>query len=244
MSILRHLWAKYKTLLFRIFREVWLPLLCGAVWAVIAFHNGKSAFDSFSTFGATFFFVFFLQGQVLRISKNLRDETNANEFKDSFASIHQALDEIRKQRAAEPRPRGRRRTTDSTITKWVTPEKATFDRAKYYFDEAASAIDNGFLYPAVLVAATGFENVLRETGKQFSLDARKPVRLIIQEIGARLDNADLTKQLLLLLRLRNTLVHEQDSSRPKNVDEAQSIVGAFEDGICKLDATTRGYLGR
>jgi hypothetical protein len=241
---LKNLWAKYKTLVSRLLREVWLPFLCGAVWALIAFHNGKSAFDSFSTFGATFFFIFFLQGQVLRISKTLRDETNANEFKDSFASIHQALDEIKKQRASEPAPRslGRHRTTDGQYT--PTPESGEPDHRKYYFDEAARAIDNGFLYPAALVAATGFENLMRESGKQFGLDARVPVRTIIQTIGTKLDNSDLTKQLLLLLRLRNTLINEQDSSRPKNVEEAQSIVGAFEDGLSKLDYAIRRHLGR
>ncbi len=104
-------------------------------------------------------------------------------------------------------------------------------------------MEDGFLYPATLVAATGFEHTLREIGKGFKYDARKPVRSIIEELGVRLGKPELTKQLLLLLRLRNTLIHEQESSRPKNLEEAKSIVGAFEDGISKLEYEIRRHLG-
>jgi hypothetical protein len=76
-------------------------------------------------------------------------------------------------------------------------------------------------------------------GKGLKFDVRKPVRSIIEEIGARLDRPELTKQLLLLLRLRNTLIHEQESARPKNIEEARSIVGAFEDGISELEYELR-----
>jgi len=241
---MKKLWAIHKTLLSRIFREVWFPFLAAAVWAILALKSGKSPFDSFSTFGATFFFIFFLQGQVLRISKNLRDENNANEFRDNFASIHEALDAIKRQAQPQPQthPVGRRRTTDSAYSKRVRPEAIDQD-TKYYFDEAARAIDNGFLYPATLVAATGFEHALREIGKRFKYDARKPIRTVIEELGTRLDKPELTKQLLLLMRLRNTLIHEQALSRPKNVEEAQSIVRAFEDGLSKLEYEMHRHYG-
>jgi hypothetical protein len=72
----------------RIGMEVAFPAICGVAWGLIAFFNQKkSGFDSVGNGFTAFFFIFFLQGQALRVNKNIRDEDNASEFRDRFDTI-------------------------------------------------------------------------------------------------------------------------------------------------------------
>src|ERR1044072_3608106 len=85
----------------RILVEVTIPAVCGIAWGVIAVRQGKSFFESFSTGFAAFFFIFFLQGQVLSVNKNVRDEMNADEVRENFVSIHEGLKDLRGWKDAE-----------------------------------------------------------------------------------------------------------------------------------------------
>jgi hypothetical protein len=65
----------------RILGEVAIPGLCGIAWGMLAYYQGKTLFESASTGFAAFFFIFFLQGQVLRVAKNHYGDSALNSLR-------------------------------------------------------------------------------------------------------------------------------------------------------------------
>src|SRR5947207_10368619 len=86
------------SLWFRIVFESALPTLAALIWGGKALIASGSFFSALTAAGIAFPLVLFVQGQILRMAKNVRDERNASDFHDSFASIKRTLTLIEKQR--------------------------------------------------------------------------------------------------------------------------------------------------
>jgi hypothetical protein len=87
-----------------------------------------------------------VQGQVLRINKNVHDETDAEEFRDSFQSIQQALTELRAQ--------GLGQATTSDVRTIEVPFRTRFIfQPDAFFEQAKQAAEEGYHYVSVLLAA-------------------------------------------------------------------------------------------
>jgi hypothetical protein len=206
----------------RILGEVAVPGLCGAAWGALAYYEGKTLFESASTGFAAFFFVFFLQGQVLRVAKNVSDKQNADEWRSSFATLKDGLDELRKQQfehPAQPRP--------ASTTQTRPP-------ATSLMDEAHASLQGNRYRAAVLTAAAAFEQAVRRAAVRMSIESNVPLSQLVQSIAYVVKSTDVQRQLLTLVRLRNNLMHPPPDNVPLSEDEATQLVEGFDDGIYLL----------
>jgi hypothetical protein len=225
-----------KPIIHRVWFEARGPLIVAVVWGVVVvwWYQGKTLLDSFSAGFAAFFFLFFLQGQVLRVHKNVRDEDNANEFKDSFASIRQVLEEIKTQRPKTstgrtivptlPRPAG--------VAPFIDPQS--------FLVQAEHALEHDLIFPAMLVSAVGFEHAIRDTAARFGFDVRQPLSLLLTGIAQQTNNQETVQKLRGLVRLRNRLVHAEPDGTALDREEALEVIGAFREGIVALQDIATG----
>src|SRR4051794_4089064 len=101
---MRNFWQRWERLVRRVLFETALPSTTALVWGVWPYSKSPNLFASFSAAGLAFGFILFAQGQALRMAKNVRDEQNDDEWRESFATLKIALSEIRNQRITEPSP--------------------------------------------------------------------------------------------------------------------------------------------
>jgi hypothetical protein len=227
-----------KPIIGRVWYEAWRPLVLGIAWGalVVWCYQGKSLLDSFSAGFAAFFFTFFLQGQVLRVSKNVRDEDNASEFRNRFASIQEGVDALRTQTAAHPQPPGHPRPVPSEAT------SDAFREAESLIKQARMSLANNLYYPAVLTAAVGFEHELRMAAARLDMSPnRLTLGAIIRQMVAQTSRDDMLQRLETLVRLRNGLVHPNPDSANISEAEATDIVNAFQEGIEWVEQQVESY---
>ena len=179
--------------------------------------RGEPILDSFAVGFTAFFFLFFLQGQVLRVSKNVRDEDNTNELFNRFDTLHEALGALAAQRSEDYPP---------TITQ-EPPPPSTPTAALPLIDQARRAVNEGFLYPAVLLASIAFEQAVRIAAAALEIDTRRPLSFLVREIGIRLQGRGMSKELEILVRLRNSLVHPTGKTTQLDQVEAGELVENF-----------------
>ncbi|MCK1285440.1 hypothetical protein IVB41_16090 [Bradyrhizobium sp. 44] len=206
----------------RILGEVAIPGLCGIAWGMLAFYQGKTAFESVSIGFTAFFFIFFLQGQVLRVAKNVSDKQNAAEWRDSFATLKEGLDELRRQQAehagqAQP------------------AQQPTAPASSDLMDEARASLANRNYYAAALTAAAAFEQLTRRAVVRMNVDPKAPLSQLVQSIAYAAKDTFLQRRLLTLVRLRNNLVHPQHDTPALTAEEAEQLIEGFEDGITDVE---------
>jgi hypothetical protein len=198
----------------RIVAEVWLPTLGALIWGALIFYQ-QSQKNLVTAFGATataFFLIFFFQGQVLRIRKNIRDEDNDQRTYQGVTSINDAVSEIR------------------FLIENRLPRPTSSIPANDFFDSAERALEIGLFYSAAITAAQGFEHEAREIAE---ISLARPMRRPLGQILAalRIYGSDGThEQLALLNRTRNTLIHET-SPATVTKEQAQELVAGFKDGV-------------
>lgn len=202
------------------------PLLGGGAWVAWSWFHNRPFFEALSGFGIGYLFVLSVQGQILRINKNVRDETDAEEFRGSFQSIHQALAELRMQRPIQDPTSADRVIELPLTTRFSLEPNALFEQAK-------QAAEEGHYYASVLLAAVGYERALRDTAARLDIDAeRVPIAQIIRNIVKRIpekgDEAEHT--LGILWRLRNSFVHAQTKGIYPDIKQALEFIDAFKDG--------------
>jgi hypothetical protein len=207
----------------RVAVEVWFPFIVTLGWFVLTYlQQQRSLYESAAAGAGAFFFTFFLQGQYLRMKKNVRDDQNADEWKDSFALV---IAEIRGQKAGPlvaagaERPARFRMSGDELV------------------GEARENLDKGSRYGAMLLAAVGFETSLRRFGAMFDVNPKKPLTRILTELEPVLEDSKLIARLRLLTRLRNGLVHAQFQKPTLDRADADATITAFEDGVGRMSAT-------
>jgi HEPN domain-containing protein len=175
---------------------------------------------------------FFLQGQVLRVAKNVGDKQNAEEWRTQFASIQDGLDQLKKQQAAPatvhvPAARVKVRTHAPTVR--------VSNKSEYFLESARKSFASDFYHPAALTAAMAFEAAAREAGLRLGLPENRPMTELVRNIAAVEGDPQLEQTLLTLVRLRNNLVHPSPSSEAVSAEKAQQLIEAFADGIKRLE---------
>lgn len=198
----------------RIVTEIWLPALAALAWGLLVFSQQaqKNYVAALGAAASAFFLIFFFQGQVLRIRKNIRDEDNDQRTYQGVTSISDAVNELR------------------SILESRLPRPAVPAPASDFFDSAERALQSGLYYSAGITAAQGFEHDARDIAKvALAKPMRYPLGRILMDL--RIYGTDEAhKQLALLNRTRNTLVHE---TAPNDVTQAQAeeLVAGFKDGV-------------
>jgi hypothetical protein len=205
----------------RILGEVAIPALCGIAWGVIAYYQGKTPFESISTGFAAFFFIFFLQGQVLRVAKNVSDKQNADEWRSSFASLKEGLDELRKQPHIPP-------TEPPVVPEPPGPWAGLIG-------EAHASLENQNYYAAVLAAAAAFEQAVRKCAVTDNIEPKVPLSQLVRSIAYAAKDKYAQDRLLTLVRLRNNLMHPNQEVSQLSAQETTELLDGFEDGIYLLD---------
>jgi hypothetical protein len=234
--------SEWEKVIYRTTREAMLPSVGAAIWGAVVGIHKASTVDGMSAAGIAFFFVLALQGQILRVAKNVRDEKHATEVSDSFATIRQALEEIRKQNLVESGaraiPGAASKNDQGSLTGdfSLQPQDASLANMtrRKFFDQAHQALHLGLLYPAALVAAIGFEQAIRDLASLERIETRQPLSAIVIELEQRHNLGELSAKLAALLHLRNSLVHAENKAEELSAKEATDIIDAFNTGLLQL----------
>lgn len=235
--------------LWRIFKEGWFPLVCALGASVYSYRAGKPFGELSATFSYVFFIVFFFQGQLLRIKKNVRDDKNAEFSRTMLTDIHQVVAEISAQRKA-PLPTvtapatgraerlptyGSDRTRDGfpSVPKSSGPHSVNLG-AEELFAEAELCLAHGLNSGASLMAAVAFEKAIREIASRLDITFRQPLSRIVDEMEYRFKDPPVIKELRTLIRFRNGLVHAQNQPSLFSLDDARDTVNLFKGAVERL----------
>jgi hypothetical protein len=163
------------------------------------------------------------------MAKNVRDEDNADEWRTSFNTLQEGLDELRRQAAAQLQ------LPEQQPPDPVPPSSEPF------VEQAKTSLEHQLYYPAVLAAAVSFEQTLRLAGEFMKLDTKRPMSVIARELGEIVKNPKLAERLVTLIRLRNGVVHPRKSGSHITRDEAELLVASFEEGVRQLEKFLTPY---
>lgn len=216
----------------RVLREAWLPAVLGTCWFIFARFQGKNFYDSSAAAAWLFFFAFFLQGQFLRIRKNVNDEDNNAEQRTSLREIRDLVRQLGPVQPTEAAP------FDGPPPQEALPanqeqlhrQENDFFGSDRYFAEANEALEHGLHNSAALTAAVAFDHVLRDGAREYNIDD-KTARGIVRRLALRTESNKIEKRLNLLLSLRNKLVHPKSFEGPLSEQEARELVRMFEEGV-------------
>jgi hypothetical protein len=215
--------------------ESTLPLFGGGAWVAWSWYKTLPFFEALSGFGIGYLFVLSVQGQFLRIAKNVRDESDADEFRGSFATLQQGLDELRRLTA-------RSGSTQPSTTVLIPAPEASDIAELDFAKQAKRLLAEGYYYAAVLVAAVGFERAAREIYMKVDWRGKRvPLGRIIRDFSLKLANRDDIETLETLNRLRNNIVHAQGEAPWIGKTQAEEMVAAFEKGSSLLTGAFTGF---
>ena len=237
MAKLGDLYRKWQRVISRVAKEAALPTAAALTWGIIVGIKKDSIIDGVSAAGIAFFFVLSLQGQILRVAKNVRDEQDTEDFRASFASIQQAIETIKAEQLTGRQPPKPAAATDEPPI-WYRPSARLiplgFDN---YLGRAMEALENGQYYAAVLVAAVGFEYAARQAADQLGITVdRASLGRLLRELGRRTEDKQAMETLNSLNMLRNSLVHAEDREAPWiSRIQALDLIDAFRAGVGYLE---------
>lgn len=227
-------WVHFRPIGTRVWFEARFPLVAATCWGIVAYFLGRDFFTLLSSAAAAFFFILFAQGQVLRIAKNVRDERDADDFRASFASLQQGLDELRKRGIVHQPSRAAGQKEEPLVVYYGN--RVVSLGYEGFLAEAMQSVEAGRYYAGVLVAAVGFEYAARRAAEQLGIDDTKmPLGRLLRELGRRTENPRAAEALATLNRLRNSFVHV-DAETPQ-LDRSQAIefIDAFSMGVTYID---------
>jgi hypothetical protein len=220
----------WKKIAFRILKESAIPAIGAVGWGLFAGLSKHSLVDGLSGGSIAFMFLLALQGQVLRISRNVRDDDRAEQYLGHFATIQEGISELRRARSevagSNPEPAAPLVPTIQLGNEGgFGHHGAGVELWRNDFDSAEFALRNGDARAAAVMAALGFERALAS----FSGDPHRPntPRKVIETLPF-LEDED-RGALTTLLRIRNNLVHSIGD--PPSIDQARQLVGDFRDAI-------------
>jgi hypothetical protein len=114
--------------------------------------------------------------------------------------------------------------------------------AKPFFVEADRAFRRGALYPAMLAAAVGFEQALREVASRYTdVGKKKSLGLVLRELGKRDTSGHIVPTAQTLLQLRNGLVHGDNYDPDTPAFEAVQIIWAFMQSVSAIQEMVAGW---
>lgn len=240
-----------RPVLWRIFKEGWFPLVFALGASAYSYQSGREFGELSATFSYVFFIVFFFQGQVFRIKKNVRDDNNAEFSRTMLTDIHQVVAEINSQRNEQPLANATERLTpparhDPGRTREgfrppplssTGPGPLELGSAEM-FAEAEQSLAQGLNSGASLLAAVAFEKAIREIASRIDVSYRQPLSRIVDEMELRCENPSLMRELRTLIRFRNGLVHAQNQASLFSDNDASETVNLFRSAVDRL---TRYY---
>jgi uncharacterized protein YutE (UPF0331/DUF86 family) len=207
-----------RAILRRMVTEIALPSSFGLFWALIVWYQRGDPLTAISSFAAAFFLLYYIQGQVTRVGRSVRSERDADEFRQSFASIGQALEELRRPPA----------------TSGQSPLNPSLVRSERFESEARKILETGLFKTAASHAAIGFEAAARDIAQLLGVDARQNLTATVDNLAQYFKNQQLRDELRTLARIRNSLVHSQF----QEIDKAQAerLIRGFKEGVDHLEA--------
>ena len=115
--------------------------------------------------------MFFLQGQFLRMRKNVNDEDNNAEQKTSLREIRDLVRQLGPTQPAEVAPDAAPPPQEPQLPEpapevRLQPYEHDFFGSNKYFAEANEALERGLYNSAALTAAVAFDHVLRDGARE------------------------------------------------------------------------------
>lgn len=222
-------WPK---IIWRSVYELALPLVAGAITVAWAWWKKSSFVEALSAFGIGYLFVISVQGMVLRVAKNVRDEDDADEFRDSFASIRQAITELKREGLTEQSPQ----STPPTVQELSAGYHPGIELPREYTNsamaigEASKAASAGLYRAAVAMAAIAFERAVKEAAERAGIDPRQPLSRLVRQLATGPATSPLiAEELLPLVRLRNGVIHSEIHEHVTE-EEAIELIRGFVNG--------------
>ena len=229
MAKLKAFWQEWRRVLWRLCKEMTLPILIGIVWGLAVGTTNKSWLEGFSAAGIGFFFVLALQGQFLRITKNVRDDARSERYLDHFASLEQGISALQTIiRPVTPVPA----TAETPTTEQLEPHTDNFVPAWMQdFASADAALMRGMFRPATVMAALGFEKALEDAAERAGFRPHRTPTMLLRDLRGILTD-DEAHELDTLRRLRNNIVHVRGETPSQN--DATQLVEAFRSAAARL----------
>lgn len=217
--------AHWRRVGWRILREAALPLFFAASWGIIVGNHKGSIIDGVSAAGIAFFLVLSLQGQFLRVSKNVRDESNAEDFRASLVSIGDSIKSLHQHMLV-------------TNVLEKQENESTSRPSSYLMSEALNALDSGLPERACRLSAMAFEQGLREFADVVGLDKRMSATEILRSMVDKMGlpgAPEIRKFFFDLLALRSRIVRFAFDAAPIDLDGASHTVEGFSLGLRYID---------
>jgi hypothetical protein len=236
-------YSRWRRVIFRIIREAMLPTCAAIAWGIFVGASKPSWIDGVSAAGIGFFFVLALQGQILRIAKNVRDEERGDQVLSRFdmldrgyATMHETLTALQGQGLTTKEP-----ASSSSVTANESKSDSRSDALeptgwRWFFAQAEHLLEQKQNFPAVLMAAVGFENAVRTAAQSFGFDSgRRSIGQILRQLAQEpVYQIDLG-WLYTLNKTRNTFVHGANEAPAVSNKEARELINAFSTGTAYLE---------
>jgi hypothetical protein len=212
--------------------EVRIPLICGVIWGLInwLYPDAKSSIASVSVGFAAFFFIFFLQGQILRMNKNVEDREQAEAMVEALAELNQRIYVVQR-----------------NTSKGRSPEDPRIElsiEGLADFLEKASPMTAGAISPffgslgssvPLRAAAIDFERALREAATRLNVPASEPAAQLANELSKRITNPRIGKRLQTLVKLNNVVTRPNAAMLLGNIG-VHATIAALNQGTRSLQS--------
>jgi hypothetical protein len=226
----------FKRVIKRILKEATLPACAAVAWGFYVYSQKHTVVDAISSAGIAFFFVIALQGQILRVGKNVRDEDRGEEVIEHLQSMRQSIAELQSLGLAPHAPASQPLRKPEPPPGYIPSLRVVPLGFTYFLQQAHAAVESGHSYAGVLVAAVGFEYAVRRCAEQLGIDPeRKGLAPLVRELGRRTENKLAIETLNALNRLRNSLVHAEKETPWIDREQAIDLINAFGVGVSYLD---------
>jgi hypothetical protein len=222
-----------RLVLIRAAYELSGPALVGLIWAVIALRKKDiDLYTAVSLGAAAFFFAFSMQGQFLRMDKNVRDEEHAKTTKDRLAELNRGVDDL-----------------DGLVRylfKSLRSTKPGAPRVELSLEGLVNLLESTS-FPSffsnyrglVLTPAFEFNWALRETATRMSLPAKASTTTLANELSEHIADRQIGERLQMLARLSDVVVRPRASGILGYIG-ASAVIVAFKQGIELLNSIQDG----
>lgn len=221
----------WKVIARRAIYEAALPLLGGAAWVAWAWYKESSFFEALSGFGIGYLFVLAAQGQLLRIAKNVRDEGNAKEFRTSFLTIQQILQELRAHNLAAIGSINGVEAIEDELK--ISRSESDPFRTESLLYQSEYCIKNSLYHAAVLTAITAFNVALESTFGWYPSFHTTSLEGKLEYIEKRSDLPNFREKIGALIRARDDFIKWLGNTLANDFTkrEAFELVEAFSSGV-------------
>ena len=238
-------WLKAQwRVLFGVLKQASIPLIASLAWASYTTLRANDDWTKWvQTFTATLAILSILAGQWFRVSKQLRDRDDFGSLNTRMDSLHSLMEGIQ-----QNQPDGREAPIVIRQVERQAPigpnlikdhRLHTEMEAQDFFQQAWTLLEAGQDYPAMWMAAMGYERVLREQAVRLDVTTG-PLSRIIEGLPEKYINGRLRRELGLLNRVRNNLAHPlpypgKSTSAVDDRVRPEAVISSFEQASRELE---------